>query len=34
VKLIVGRPLESILTNIRGTGIVLDAAAHAGFKVR
>ena len=30
VKLIVERPLESLLTNIRGTEIVLDAAARSG----
>ena len=30
VKLIVERPLESLLTNIRGTEIVLDAAASSG----
>ena len=33
VKLIVERPLESLLTNIRGTEIVLDAAASSGSKV-
>jgi len=33
VKLIVERPLESLITNIRGTEIVLDAAAGAGCKV-
>lgn len=33
VKLIVERPLESLLTNIRGTEIVLDAAATSGTKV-
>ncbi|MEX2274168.1 MAG: GDP-mannose 4,6-dehydratase [Actinomycetota bacterium] len=33
VKLIVDRPLESLITNIRGTEIVLDAAARAGSKV-
>jgi UDP-glucose 4-epimerase len=33
VKLIVERPLDSLLTNIRGTEIVLDAAADAGCKV-
>jgi nucleoside-diphosphate-sugar epimerase len=33
VKLIVERPLESLLTNIRGTEIVLDAAASSGTKV-
>ncbi|MEW6059515.1 MAG: NAD-dependent epimerase/dehydratase family protein, partial [Actinomycetota bacterium] len=33
VKLIVERPLESLITNIRGTEIVLDAAAAAGCKV-
>jgi UDP-glucose 4-epimerase len=30
VRLIVERPLESLITNIRGTEIVLDAAASAG----
>jgi UDP-glucose 4-epimerase len=30
VKLIIERPLESLLTNIRGTEIVLDTAASAG----
>jgi UDP-glucose 4-epimerase len=30
VRLIVERPLESLLTNIRGTEIVLDAAASVG----
>ena len=30
VRLIIERPLESLLTNIRGTEIVLDAAASAG----
>jgi nucleoside-diphosphate-sugar epimerase len=30
VKLIVERPLESLLTNIRGTEVVLDAAASSG----
>jgi UDP-glucose 4-epimerase len=30
VKLIVERPLESLLTNLRGTEIVLDAAASSG----
>ena len=33
VKLIVKRPLESLITNIRGTEIVLDCAARAGCKV-
>jgi UDP-glucose 4-epimerase len=33
VKLIVERPLDSLITNIRGTEIVLDAAAAAGCKV-
>jgi UDP-glucose 4-epimerase len=33
VQLIVSRPLESLLTNIRGTEIVLDAAARAECKV-
>jgi UDP-glucose 4-epimerase len=33
VKLIVERPLESLLTNIRGTEIVLDAAASLGRKI-
>jgi UDP-glucose 4-epimerase len=33
VKLIVDRPLESLITNIRGTEIVLDAANRAGCKV-
>jgi UDP-glucose 4-epimerase len=33
VKLIVERPLESLITNIRGTEIVLDAAASSGCKV-
>lgn len=33
VKLIVERPLESLITNIRGTEIVLDAAARAGCGV-
>jgi UDP-glucose 4-epimerase len=33
VKLIVERPLDSLITNIRGTEIVLDAAARAGCKV-
>jgi UDP-glucose 4-epimerase len=33
VKLIVERPLDSLLTNIRGTEILLDAAASAGCKV-
>ncbi|MEX0989847.1 MAG: GDP-mannose 4,6-dehydratase [Actinomycetota bacterium] len=33
VKLIVERPLESLITNIRGTEIVLDAAARAECKV-
>jgi UDP-glucose 4-epimerase len=33
VKLIVEHPLDSLLTNIRGTEIVLDAAANAGCKV-
>jgi UDP-glucose 4-epimerase len=32
VKLIIERPLESLLTNIRGTEIVLEAAARAGAK--
>jgi len=33
VKLIVERPLESLITNIRGTEIVLEAAARSGAKV-
>jgi nucleoside-diphosphate-sugar epimerase len=33
VKLIVERPLESLLTNIRGTEIVLDAAASSGCTI-
>ena len=33
VRLIVERPLESLITNIRGTEIVLDTAAVAGRKV-
>ncbi len=33
VKLIVDKPLGSLITNIRGTEIVLDAAASAGRKV-
>jgi len=33
VKLIVERPLESLITNIRGTEVVLDAVARAGCKV-
>lgn len=33
VKLIVERPLQSLITNIRGTEIVLDAAARVGCKV-
>jgi UDP-glucose 4-epimerase len=33
VKLIVEHPLDSLLTNIRGTEIVLDAAAELGSKV-
>jgi nucleoside-diphosphate-sugar epimerase len=33
VKLIVEKPLESLITNIRGTEIVLDAAARAECKV-
>jgi len=33
VKLIVERPLESLITNIRGTEIVLEAAAGAGCKI-
>ncbi len=33
VKLIVERPLQGLITNIRGTGIVLDAAATAGCRV-
>lgn len=33
VKLIVEHPLDSLLTNIRGTEIVLDAAAELGCKV-
>ena len=33
VKLIVERPLESLLTNIRGTEIVLDAAASSGAMI-
>jgi UDP-glucose 4-epimerase len=32
VRLIVERPLESLLTNIRGTEIVLEAAARSGAK--
>jgi UDP-glucose 4-epimerase len=33
VQLIVSRPLESLLNNVRGTEIVLDAAARHGRKV-
>ena len=33
VKLIVEQPLQSLLTNIRGTEIVLDAAAMGGCRV-
>jgi nucleoside-diphosphate-sugar epimerase len=33
VRLIVEKPLESLITNIRGTEIVLDAAAQAGRKI-
>ena len=33
VKLIVERPLESLITNIRGTEVVLDAVARARCKV-
>jgi UDP-glucose 4-epimerase len=33
VQLIVEKPLESLITNIRGTEIVLDAAAQAGRKI-
>ena len=33
VKLIVERPLESLMTNIKGTEIVLSAASRAGCKV-
>jgi UDP-glucose 4-epimerase len=33
VKLIVERPLESLITNIRGTEIILDAAAAHGRKI-
>ena len=33
VKLIVERPLDCLLTNIRGTEIVLESAAEAGCKV-
>ena len=33
VRLIVEKPLESLITNIRGTEIVLDVAASAGRKV-
>ncbi len=33
VRLIVEKPLESLLTNIRGTEIVLDAVAQGGRKV-
>lgn len=33
VQLIVERPLESLITNIRGTEIVLDVAARAGCEV-
>ncbi len=33
VKLIVEKPLQSLLTNIRGTEIVLDAAAMGGCRV-
>jgi UDP-glucose 4-epimerase len=32
VKLIIERPLESLMTNIRGTEIVLDAAARTGAR--
>jgi UDP-glucose 4-epimerase len=33
VQLIVDQPLESLITNIRGTEIVLDAGSQAGCKV-
>ena len=33
VKLIIERPLESLLTNIRGTEIVLDASSMGGCRV-
>ncbi len=33
VRLIVEKPLESLLTNIRGTEIVLDAVAEGGRKI-
>jgi UDP-glucose 4-epimerase len=33
VRLIVEKPLESLITNIRGTEIVLDASASAGRKI-
>lgn len=33
VKLIVEKPLQSLITNIRGTEIVLDASAMAGCRV-
>jgi UDP-glucose 4-epimerase len=33
VKLIVERPLESFITNIRGTQVVLEAAADSGKKI-
>jgi UDP-glucose 4-epimerase len=33
VRLIIEKPLESLLTNIRGTEIVLDAVAEAGRKI-
>jgi UDP-glucose 4-epimerase len=33
VRLIVEKPLESLITNIRGTEIVLDAAAETGRKI-
>ena len=33
VKLIVEKPLESLITNIRGTEIVLEAVARSGSKV-
>ena len=33
VKLIIDKPLQSLITNIRGTEIVLDAAAMGGCRV-
>lgn len=33
VKLILNRPLESLVTNIRGTEVVIEACASAGCKV-